>query len=218
MFTGLIQTIGSIRRLTPAGEASGRSLRIDISSPDVAGELAVDDSVAVNGVCQTVTRVDGGIFSVTAVEETLRKTTFGSLKEGEEVNIELAMKLQDRLGGHMVLGHVDAAVEIIAFRKEGESWLLSVKIPSEFLKYVIPVGSIALDGISLTVARLDGPTVTSAIIPHTYEHTVVKHYRAGKMVNVEFDILGKYIDRHLAARGAATPQGLSVAQLIEQGF
>src|SRR5262249_49746945 len=194
----------------------GGSITFQVASSKLAGELKVDDSVAVNGVCQTVIGLDEESFRVCAGEETLKKTTLGLLEEGDEGNLELPMKLGDRLGGHMVLGHVDTAVKIVSFLKEGDSWLLSVEIPSGFLRYIIPVGSIALDGISLTVARLEGNIVTAAIIPHTFQKTVVKHYQPGKLINAEFDILGKYAERF--SEGKDFPGQITLERLKEQGY
>lgn len=197
MFTGLVQEIGNVTSV----KAAGNGRLFSISASTIIEELSVDDSVSINGVCQTVISLHGQNFDVQAVDETLRKTTFSSLSEGSPVNLELAMKLSDRLGGHLVLGHVDGVGTIESIVKETTNWLVSVSVPGEFLRYVIPVGSIAIDGVSLTVARISGNRVTVAIIPHTFHNTIFNTYQPGTKVNLEFDLIGKYIERLLASRG-----------------
>lgn len=192
MFTGIIEQIGRVSRIAP----QGGGLRLQVTSP-FSQELRVDESVSVSGACQTVVACNAESFEVVAIEETLAKTNLGGLQEGSRVNLERAMKLGDRLDGHLVQGHVDATAPIIGVEKLETSWLFTLRIDPKFASYVIPVGSICLDGISLTVARLSGGELTVAIIPHTWEKTTVSEWRVGGRVNVEFDMVGKYVVGHL---------------------
>jgi riboflavin synthase len=207
MFTGIIQEVGSIA----AHERFGGGVRLAVRGPRVARELAVNDSIAVNGVCQTVVALDGEIFRVEAVEETLRKSTLGDLSAGRSVNLELPLRLSDRLGGHLVQGHVDCVGLIASIVKQSSSWLVSVQFPGEFGRYVIPVGSIAIDGISLTVAKLEGDLLTVSVIPHTLATTTLGGARSGGKVNLEYDLVGKYIERMViaGARGSITAEKLA---------
>lgn len=190
MFTGIIQEIGTI----VGHDAVGGGIHLTVRAPESSQELHVNDSVAVNGVCQTVIMRSQETFTVEAVEETLKKTTLGELRSGSRVNLELPMKLGDRLGGHLVLGHVDGVGVVSTLEKKPSSWLIEVEFPSHFTHYVIPVGSVAIDGISLTVAKLRSNTLTVSIIPHTLEKTTLSQAAAGTRVNIEFDVLGKYVE------------------------
>lgn len=202
MFTGIIEEIGRIRRAESLG--GGRRFTIEAS---FAGTLRPDQSVAVNGCCQTVVDIGDGAFSVVAIEETLSKTTFGSLGEDAPVNLERAMRPDTRLDGHIVQGHVDATGELVEVKELEASRLYRVAFEAEFAPYVIPVGSVAIDGISLTVARLGGRRgdgrheLTVAIIPHTYEMTIVPTWSLGSQVNLEFDLIGKYVARYMEVAG-----------------
>lgn len=206
MFTGIIEEVGRIRRVEPLG--GGRRLTIEAS---FAGSLRPDQSVAVNGCCQTVVEVAGGAFSVVTIEETLSKTTFGLLEEGASVNLERAMRPDGRLDGHLVQGHVDATGEIVRVKELETSRLFTVAFDGGFAPYVIPVGSVAIDGISLTVARLGGSgedgrhELTVAIIPHTFDVTNVPTWTPGNLVNLEFDLIGKYVGRWMELRGKPAP-------------
>ena len=214
MFTGIIEEVGKIAAVRDLG--GGRRLTIEAA---MAPELRPDQSVSVNGVCQTVVAVEGGAFEVVAVEETLRKTTFGSLSAGRPVNLERAMQPTGRLDGHFVQGHVDATGAVTAIEKEQTNWLYRVRFDAQFAPYLIPIGSITLDGISLTVARLDETELTVAIIPHTYDHTIVSTWQPGTRVNLEFDMIGKYVVGFLARQGgAAKASKISEDWLREQGF
>lgn len=191
MFTGLIEEKGVIRALEPLGHG----LRMEVAASRVMDDLAVDSSVAVNGCCLTVVRRMTGAFAVEVVEETLKKTTLGGLKVGQEVNLERAMKWSDRLGGHLVLGHVDGVGRIQSVEKRSASWWVTTEIPIDLTKYIIHVGSIALDGISLTVAEINQNHVAVSIIPHTWEVTCFSRRRAGDAVNVEVDMIAKYVEK-----------------------
>lgn len=191
MFTGIIQEIGTLS----AVKKVGGGIHIGVRAPESARELKVDDSVSVNGVCQTVIQKRGSVFTVEAVEETLSKTTLGLLAVSSRVNLELPVRLNDRLGGHLVQGHVDCVGTIGEVAKKASSWLITVHFPEEFNRYVIPVGSIAIDGISLTVAATTPGTLTVSIIPHTLEKTTLGSAERGRKVNLEFDLMGKYIEK-----------------------
>lgn len=198
MFTGIIEEIGSVERL----ERSEGLLRLQINSPKNSTELRIGDSVALNGVCLTVVNQTGSDFTVEVVEETLKKTTCDLLGIHDKVNIELPLKFSDRLGGHVVLGHVDTIGEIVSIEQRDNSWMFRVSYPKEFSKYLIPVGSVAIDGISLTVAELNDNIMGLSIIPHTMEQTILKLKQVGSHVNIEFDILGKYILKMYEDQGA----------------
>ncbi len=191
MFTGIIEEIGKIVGLSK----KGGGIRLHVSSPKSIKELEVNDSVAVNGACQTVISKKGDSFEVEAVEETLKKTTFSSLKIGERVNLELPMKLNERLGGHLVLGHIDCVGKIMKIDKRESSWMFSIQFPKQYLRYTTPVGSIAIDGVSLTIAGLRENNIQLSIIPHTMENTIFKFRKVNDIVNIEFDVIGKYIER-----------------------
>lgn len=190
MFTGIIQEIGQIVDVTNVG--GGR--KITVYAPGSAVELKTGDSVAVNGVCLTVVSLREGTFSIEAVEETLKKTTLGKLRSRSRVNLELALKLGDRLGGHLVQGHVDGIGKIRSIVKKEFSSLYTIDIPASFSRYVIPVGSISVDGVSLTVASMDGSHIIVSIIPHTLEKTTFSDLKEGSEVNLEFDLIGKYVE------------------------
>lgn len=215
MFTGIIEEVGKVAAVRDLG--GGRRLTLE---GGMAPALRPDQSVAVNGVCQTVVAVNGTTFDVVAIEETLRKTTFGTLTPGMPVNLERALQPTGRLDGHFVQGHVDATGTVTAVEKEQTNWLFRVRFDPQFAPYLIPVGSITLDGISLTVARLDETELTVAIIPHTYEHTIVSTWKPGRRVNMEFDMIGKYVVGWLARQGnlAANVSKISEGWLREQGF
>jgi len=195
MFTGIINEIGNVSAVRPAGGG----IRLTVEAPRSAAELKVNDSVSIDGVCQTVVEKKGDRFSVEAVEETLRKTTLGDLRASSPVNLELPLRLTDRLGGHLVQGHVDCVGTIRGVVKQQSSWLVTVEFPPRFGRYVIPVGSIAIDGISLTAARVEGNRFTVSIIPHTLENTTLSRAAEGVRVNLEFDLLGKYVEKMLHA-------------------
>lgn len=191
MFTGLIEEIGEITSI----EKIGDGLRLTIHAPVITSDVKVDDSIAINGCCLTATKVSGTDFTVEAVEETLKKTTLGLLKKGDQINLERAMKLSDRLGGHLVLGHVDGVGKIISIASRTTSWWVTIEVTQSLIKYAIPVGSVAVDGISLTVAELHDSRISVSIIPHTWEKTIIGTKKAGDSVNLEMDMIGKYVER-----------------------
>jgi riboflavin synthase len=212
MFTGIIEEVGTVTQVEPLGsDQAGKRLTIEA---EMAPDLAVDQSVSIDGACQTVVDVDAdaGTFAVDSIEETLRKTTFGDLTTGTPVNLERALQAGDRLDGHFVQGHVDATGTITQVEREETDWLYTIQFDPKYASYLIPVGSIAVDGISLTVARLDEDTLTTAIIPHTHEVTnVAETWTEGAGVNLEFDLIGKYVARSLTASGE-TPDPDALAE------
>jgi riboflavin synthase len=191
MFTGLVQQAGTLASLE-----SGR-LRIDAA--ELEG-LAEGDSVAVNGVCLTATSVGGGGFTADVMEETLRRTALGRLGAGDRVNLELALRASDRLGGHIVQGHVDATGVVESVTEEGFARTVRVAAPSELLRYVIEKGSIAVDGVSLTVTEVDGDGFGVSLIPETLERTNLGELESGRQVNLEVDVLAKYVEKLIAVR------------------
>ncbi len=194
MFSGIIEETGRIERVNK----SSRGLRLSISGQEVLKDLAIDDSIAVSGVCLTVVDRDEHTFHVEAVQETLQRTTLGTLKVGDRVNLERALRLSDRLGGHFVQGHVDGVGKVVGFQDQLGGKLLAVQLPENLMKYVIEKGSIAVDGVSLTVARVAGNTITIALIPHTLDKTTLGTLQVGDRVNIEVDLIGKYIENLLA--------------------
>ncbi|MCD6725930.1 MAG: riboflavin synthase [Solirubrobacteraceae bacterium] len=191
VFTGLVQDIGSVAAIEST--AGGARLRVHTA---LHGEIADGDSVAVNGVCLTATAVEDGGFSADAMRETLRRSSLGALEPGGAVNLELALRADQRLGGHVVQGHVDGIGRIAAIREDGFARALTVE-PEDpaLLRYVAEKGSIAIDGVSLTVARVDERGLDVALIPETLEHTTLGAASVGAPVNLEVDILAKYVER-----------------------
>jgi riboflavin synthase len=204
MFTGIIEHVGLLHSL----ELTETGGRVMIHAPTLTGSLAVSKSIAVNGCCLTITELHGERFSADLSLETVSKTSFGATapewKRGMHVNLEQPLTVGQELGGHFVLGHVDGIGRVGELRPEkvgGESWRFGVEVPQEFARYVAPKGSITVDGISLTVANWDRRIVEIAVIPYTYEHTNLRDRVIGDAVNLEADVLGKYIERYLEARG-----------------
>jgi len=193
MFTGLVEEVGVVKSVLP----KGRGAKISVSAGKMLDSVVIGDSININGACQTVVDLDNGVFLVDTVEETIKKTTLGSLKPGNHVNLELALKANSRLGGHFVLGHIDTTGEVIEIKKLTSSHFLKIKYPVEYAHYLIPVGSIAIDGISLTLAEVDKYSFSVAVIPHMWEMTNLKLRKIGDKVNLEFDVLGKYVAKML---------------------
>jgi len=218
MFTGITEHIGTIESLSLQSEGG----RVTIHAPTLANKLAVSNSIAVNGCCLTIVAAENDRFSADLSGETLRKTSFGAsrgaLKKGARVNLEQPLTAGKEFGGHFVLGHVDGTGRVAHLRPEGENWWYAVEVPEEFARYIVPKGSITIDGISLTVARWHAGIADIAVIPYTYEHTNIRERKPGDAVNLEGDILGKYVERYLEARGSTTTTTISLADLTEQGF
>lgn len=215
MFTGIIEHLGTVHslRLHPEGG------RLTIHAPTVAPHLAIANSIAVDGCCLTVVQLDGEHFSADLSTETIRKTSIGQWRTDTRVNLEQPMTAGKEFGGHFVLGHVDTVGLVTRLDPEGENWWYGVEVPEAFAKYIVPQGSVAIDGISLTVARWNGRVAEIAIIPFTYQHTNIQGKKIGDAVNLEGDVLGKYVERYLEARSGAKPSSqLSIEQLVSQGF
>jgi riboflavin synthase len=190
MFTGLIETLGQVERFESVASGTGRACRI---STPMAAELRPGDSIAVNGVCLTVIDADARGFGAEISPETLRVTTLGGLAPGRVVNLERPLRADARLGGHFVLGHVDGVGEVVAWTPEGDAHVLEVDSPAAVSRYLIPKGSIAVDGISLTIAAFTAGRFRAQIVPFTKSHTTLGGIRAGDRVNLEADVLGKYV-------------------------
>jgi riboflavin synthase len=215
VFTGIIEHLGTIKSLETKSDGG----RITIHAPSLAPSLVVSNSIAVNGCCLTIVAKDDRGFSADLSGETIRKTSFGHLAAGMKVNLEQPLTAGKELGGHFVLGHVDTVGRVTRLESEGENWWYGVEVPKDFARYVVPQGSITIDGISLTVARWDGRLAEIAVIPYTYEHTNIRDQKIGDPVNLEGDVLGKYVERYLEARGSAKASGsLTLSELISQGF
>jgi riboflavin synthase len=193
MFTGLIEEIGIIKSISPKGGGK----RITVQAKKMMDDLKIDDSVALNGVCQTVVGRMTDTFDVEAVEETIRKTTFNQLTPGKKINLERATKLGDRMGGHLVQGHVDCVGNVLTIHPESAGKLVWISFPEQFRKYVVPVGSVCIDGVSLTVAKVEATKFMVSIIPHTWDVTMFRELKTGAKVNLEFDIIGKYVENML---------------------
>ncbi len=191
MFTGIIEAVGTVKQVIGSGSGAKK---IFIECKRVFDDLSIGDSLAVNGVCLTIVGKNGDRVAVEAVEETVKKTMIGALKPGSYVNLERSVRLQDRLGGHLVQGHVDATGTVVSIERLPMSFMYRFKIPRPLMKYVIPVGSVSINGVSLTVAEKMTGSFKVAIIPHTFENTTFKFLHVGDVVNVEIDMIAKYVE------------------------
>ena len=198
MFTGLIQGLGRIGAIDPSGDDGAAGVRVTIETPLVS-ELRAGDSIAVNGVCLTATSMQNGSFVADAMNETLLRTSLGDLEPGAEVNLELPLRAADRLGGHVVQGHVDGVGRVASVTDDGFARRVRVEAPADVMRYVIEKGSIAVDGVSLTVAELDSRSFTVSLIPETLQRTNLGHAGAGDRVNLEVDVLAKYVEKLMGA-------------------
>ena len=216
MFTGIIEGLGTVERVAP-GRGGGRTLTL--RPPFDLSGLALGDSVATNGVCLTATSLKDGAFTADAGPETLLRTTIGTLTPGTRVNMERAVTLATRLGGHLVQGHVDAVGRILGITRRDNAYDVTLGAPPEVLRLVIARGSVTLDGISLTVTAREAETFGVSIIPHTWQVTACAAWRVGQDVNVEADLVARYVDGLLSGRDApAAKPGLTAAFLREHGF
>lgn len=198
MFTGIIESLGVVAALRPEGSNLHITIRASISN-----ELKIDQSVSHNGVCLTVVQAGDGMHTVTAVDETLQRSNLGQLQTGDVINLERCLRIGDRLDGHMVQGHVDATARLLSAEDQQGSWLLTFGFEPARGRYIVNKGSISLNGISLTVFGVTENTFSVAIIPYTWEHTNLSKLKAGDYVNVEFDIIGKYVEKMM--RGQKGP-------------
>ncbi|MFC1767779.1 riboflavin synthase [Candidatus Margulisiibacteriota bacterium] len=196
MFTGIIEDTGKIKKLVRKKDRQ----MVVVYSKELSLELKIGDSVAVNGVCLTVTNRVMRDFEAEVVPETMSKTTLGSLKVGDLVNLERAMKMEGRFDGHVVTGHIDCRSTILEINSDSKGLIFEIVIPASFSKYIIDKGSISVDGVSLTIAKVKKGSFGVAVIPHTFNRTNLRHKKAGDLVNLEFDVLGKYVEKMLGSK------------------
>ncbi len=211
MFTGIVEELGSVKAL----RRDAGAVRLTVSASTVLGGTVLGDSISVNGVCLTVVELGKSHFSADVALETLKVTNLGELTVGQQVNLERALQLSARIGGHLVSGHVDAVGRIRAKNQEGNSWRITFDAPAPALRYIIKKGSVAIDGISLTVADVDASGFTIAMIPHTAKLTTLGAKNAGDSVNLETDLIGKYVEKLMAGR---IEGGVSLELLRKNGF
>jgi riboflavin synthase len=218
MFTGIIEHLGTIEALDLKQDGG----RVTIHAPSVAPSLTVSNSISVNGCCLTIVDLHNFRLSADLSGETIRKTSFGAnngaLKTGARVNLEQPLTAGKEFGGHFVLGHVDTVGQVTHLTPEGENWWYGVRVPEEFARHIVPKGSITIDGISLTVARWHNNIAEVAVIPYTYAHTNIRDRKPGDAVNLEGDILGKYVERYMEARKNSSSSSLTIEELVQQGF
>jgi riboflavin synthase len=214
MFTGIIEEIGKIQQIIPI--PGGK--RVKISSSKLIGEISVNDSVCVNGVCLTATKTETNGFWADAVGATLEKTTFNQSKLNQQVNLELSLKFNDRLGGHLVQGHVNGIGIIKKISNLGDNYFLKVDVPEQLKKYLVDEGSITIDGISLTIAELHNSTVGVSIIPHTWYNTNLQFSKETDMVNIETDVLAKYVEKFINKEDSFQKDKISETWLKEIGY
>jgi riboflavin synthase len=214
MFTGIIEEVGRVAKI----ERRGENRRLTVEAAYVPKELATGHSIAVSGVCLTALDLKSKSFSADLAPETWTRTSFSRMHEGALVNLELPMKADGRFGGHIVQGHVDGVGKLIELEriKDSENWWLHIEIPSAIEKYTVFKGSICIEGISLTVAKLEGNRCTIAIIPHTVEMTNLGSLKPGDPVNLEADLIAKYVEKMM--KGAPAPSAFTVEELVQQGF
>jgi len=214
MFTGIIEEVGRVTRIQQKGE----NRRITIAAKNTPEELATGHSVAVSGVCLTAIDIKPGSFCADLAPETWTRTSFSRIAEGALVNLELPMKADGRFGGHIVQGHVDGIGKVVSFRRieDSENWWLEIEIPPEVEKYTVFKGSISIEGISLTVAKLEGNRASIAIIPHTVDMTNLNSLKPGDPVNLEADLIAKYVERMMHPEPAQS--GITLERLVAQGF
>jgi riboflavin synthase len=210
MFTGLVEEIGIVKNKI----SIGGGIKFEFSAKTILDNLRIGDSINVNGVCQTVIDFSTNSFMVESIEETLKKTTFSSITIGSKVNLERSMQANSRFGGHFVLGHIDSVGKIQEINKLSTSYKIKVSFDEKFNNYLIPVGSIAVDGVSLTLADVQKNNFSVAIIPHTWANTIFAVKKVGDLVNLEFDVIGKYVAKSLGKSDSI----LSEKWLKEAGY
>jgi riboflavin synthase len=214
MFTGIVEEVGRITRI----EQRGENRRITVAAVNTPKELETGQSVSVSGVCLTALDIKPGSFCADLAPETWVRTSFSRIHEGALVNLELPMKADGRFGGHIVQGHVDGVGKLIGFERiaDSENWWLDIELPEEIEKYTVYKGSISIEGISLTVAKLERERCRIAIIPHTVEMTNLHSLRPGDPVNLEADLIAKYVEKMM--KGESSQSSLTIEELVEQGF
>jgi riboflavin synthase len=213
MFTGIIEDKGRVLRV----ESRGQKRRLTLELPVNLTEVQVGDSININGVCLTIVEKKGQTIELDLSPETLQKTALGGLRQGDEVNLERALRVTDRLGGHIVTGHIDGIGVIVEKRKKMDFLNLKIQIPKSVSRYVVQKGSIAIDGVSLTVNEYQGEEIQLTLIPYTLEKTTLMDKKVGDQVNVETDVLGKYVER-LLYRNDKKPNEITLSFLKEHGF
>ena len=215
MFTGLVEEIGNIKAITK----STKSAKITIKARKVLEEVKLGDSISTNGVCLTVTDFSTNYFTVDVMAETMRRSNLKNLSSGDEINLERALRVGDRLGGHMVSGHIDGVGVISKYENEENAVWITIKTPPELLKYIVEKGSIAIDGVSLTVAYVDDTCFKVSIIPHTKDVTTLLRKKKGDEVNLECDMVGKYIEKLISVKEETNvKKGIDINFLSENGF
>ena len=213
MFTGIVEEIGTVK--------SVQSKVITIEASKIFDDLHLGDSVAVNGTRLTVSSFDNKIFNADVTQETLNRTNLGSLKNGSKVNLERAMTLSGRFGGHIVSGHIDGVGSIKSMKKDDNAIILTIEVSKHLMKYIVEKGSVAVDGISLTVASLTDNTFSIAVIPHTLKETVLYYKKEGDKVNIENDVIGKYVERLLTFKednNGSKKSNITMEFLLKNGF
>ena len=211
MFTGIIEEVGKVRQVR---KISG-GLELQISASQIISKLKDGDSVAIDGACQTVVNIEEALFTVQAVGETLLKTTFREYQSGRRVNLESALTLNTPLGGHMVQGHVQGLADITGWRRRGDNYFLELELPESLMRYCIAEGAIAVDGISLTIAHLQQNTIGISIVPYTVEKTTLIDKQVGDSVNIETDIVARYVEKFTTSGGAGN---ITVEKLKNWGY
>jgi len=215
MFTGLIEDLGTLLEVHRGHDAA----RVMVATALPTKELRLGESIAVNGVCLTVTSCDPGRFTADVSPETFQRTTFDTLHRGARVNLERALRLSDRLGGHLVTGHVDGLARISERTRQGNAWHFAFQLDPAMAKQMVAKGSVAIDGISLTVNEVAADRFTVMVIPHTFDQTNLAGRQAGDLVNIETDLIGKYVARLLGAGGNPDPpSGVTLDLLAKSGF
>jgi len=214
MFTGIIEEVGKITAI----EIRGKERRVTVGCEKILAELKTGDSVSVSGVCLTAVEIEKNWFASDLAQETWARTSFSRLKNGAQVNLELPVRANGRLDGHMVQGHVDGTGSVISLEPVpgGEDFWLTITVPSQLTRYIVEKGSLAIEGISLTVAEVNGVRVRVAIIPHTAEMTNLKSLRPGDPVNLEVDVIAKYVEKMIGPRAAES--AITIEKLVRAGF
>lgn len=216
MFTGIIEAEGKITKIEPVG--GDVKMTIETGKLDMA-DVKLGDSIACNGVCLTAIELPGNAYVADVSGETLKVTTLGHLREGSPVNLEKALRLQDRLGGHLVSGHVDGIGKVVSIEQEARSWRYKIEAPVEIARYIAAKGSICINGISLTVNEVEGQVFGINIVPHTRQETTIKHFEVGTEVNLEVDLLARYLERMLQADSESNSESsLTPEFLAENGY
>lgn len=210
MFTGIIEEVGMIKQI----QKNPASAVLTIAADTVLEQTKIGDSIAVNGVCLTVTDLKAGSFTADVMHETLRRSSLGSVRTGSPVNLERAMQLGGRFGGHIVSGHIDATGKILGIREDDNAVWYRIGADYKILKYIVEKGSVALDGISLTVAEVRSDSFSVSVIPHTRANTTLTHKKIGDIINIETDCIGKYIEKLIPGHGG----GVSREVLLRHGF